>query len=286
MAPLLGGAMLLCASPVAAQEAPPVPSQPGPVPPPVDTDSSSFSIGAGVGVVPSYEGSDDYRIIPAGIVRGKVAGHNFFSRGLQFYFDLVPEGPGEKLDISVGPVAGLRVNRTSSIKDVQVGALGKLNTAYEVGGFVGISKIGIITSEYDNLAFRLSYLTDVGNAHESHVITPAIEYGTPLSRYTFVGLGVSADFVGDAYASYYFDVSPAGAAVSGLRPFQADGGFKSWSISLAGSQAITGDLLGGLSLFAVGSYTRLQKDFRDSPIVSQAGSPNQWFGAIGLAYSF
>jgi outer membrane scaffolding protein for murein synthesis (MipA/OmpV family) len=274
IASLIGGALLLCAAPAAAQdELPPV-------------DNNSLSIGLGAGYAPSYEGSDDYRLIPAGIIRGRVAGHNFFSRGLQLYFDLIPEGPGEKIDLAFGPVAGVRLDRTSSIKDRQVRLLGKLDTAYEVGGFVGISKTGVITSDYDNLAFRVSYVKDVGSAHESHVITPAIEYGTPLSRRTYVGIGVSADFVGDRYASYYFDVSPAGAAVSGLRPYRAQGGFKSWNLSLAGTQSLTGDLLHGLSLFGVGSYSRLQNDFRQSPIVSQAGSPNQWFAAVGLAYSF
>ena len=252
----------------------------------VEDDNNSLTIGAGIGYTPSYEGSDDYRIIPAAIVRGEVAGHAFFTRGLQLYFDAIPEAPGAKLDLSLGPVAGLRLNRTSAIKAPRVRALGKLNEAYEVGAFAGIAKTGIITSDYDTLGIRLTYLKDVGNAHESHVIIPSIEYGTPLSRFSYVGIGASAEFVGDGYASYYFDVTPAGSLASGLKPFQAEGGFKSWSLSLAGAQSITGDLLGGLSLFAVGSYTRLRGDFRRSPIVADAGSPNQWFGAIGLAYSF
>jgi outer membrane scaffolding protein for murein synthesis (MipA/OmpV family) len=268
--------MLLAAAPAMAQE------EAGP---PAD-DPNSLTIGLGVGFNASYEGSDEYKLIPGGALRGKVGGHNFFMRGLQFYFDLVPESSGENIDISIGPVAALRLNRTGGIKDARVRALGELNEAYEVGGFVGIGKTGVITSAYDNLSFRVTYLKDLGNAHESYVLTPAIEYGTPLSRYAYVGLGLSADFVGDRYASYYFNVSPAGAAASGLAPFQADGGFKSWSLSLFGSHAVTGDLLNGLSVFAVGNYSRLQGDFARSPIVSDAGSANQWFGAIGLAYSF
>lgn len=282
---LLAGALLLCPGLAAAQEAPPTASPP-PTPPPPEGGGNTFTIGLGAGIVPSYEGSDDYRIIPGGVIRGKVGGHNFYTRGLQFYLDLIPEPAGQSLDLSLGPVVGLRLNRTSSIKDARVRALGKLDEAYEVGGFVGIGKTGVITSEYDNLSFRVAYLKDVGSAHESHVITPSLEYGTPLSREAYVGVGISADFVGDGYASYYFDVSPAGAAASGLSPFQADGGFKSYSLSLFGSRALSGDLLRGLSLFAVGSYTRLQNDFRRSPIVSEAGSPNQWFGVIGLAYTF
>lgn len=274
-ASLLAGALLLAAAPASAQEEAPVAQ-----------DRNSLSIGIGVGYVPTYEGSDDYRIIPAGVVRGKVAGHSFYTRGLQLYFDAIPEPDGPGLDLAIGPVVGVRLNRTGGIKDAQVRALGKLDTAIEVGGFVGIGQTGVITSDYDNLSLRVSYLTDVGDAHGSHIITPSIEYGTPLSRETYVGLSLSADIVGDGYADYYFDVTPAGSLASGLATYDADGGFKSWSLSLAGAHALTGDLLGGLSLFAVGSYTRLRGDFAASPIVSTAGSPNQWFGAIGLSYSF
>ncbi len=274
-ASLFAGALLLAAAPALAQEEAP-PKQ----------DDNSISIGLGAGFAPTYEGSDDYRIIPGGVVRGKIGGHSFFTRGLQLYFDAIPEADGPGLHVGLGPVVGLRLNRTSSIKDPRVKALGELDTAFEAGGFVSIGQTGVITSEYDNLSFRVTYLKDVGNAHESRIITPSIEYGTPLSRQAFVGVSVSADFVGDGYADYYFDVSPAGSLASGLAPYDADGGFKSWSLSLAGAHALTGDLLGGVSLFAVGSYTRLRGDFADSPIVSTAGSATQWFGAIGLSYTF
>ena len=245
----------------------------------------TVTIALGGAYRPSYEGSDDYKLSPAAIVRGRVSGVSFWTRGTSLYVDVVPES-GNGLDISAGPILGVRLNRTGGVKDDQVRALGKLDTAYEVGGFVGIAKTGVLTSAYDNLGFRISYVKDVGGAHESHVITPAIEYGTPLSTKTYVGAGVSADFVGGGYASYYFDVTPAGAAASGLSSFDADGGFKSWGVNLLGAVALTGDLRGGLSLAVIGSYSRLQKDFRRSPITSEAGSPNQWFGAIGLAYTF
>jgi len=277
--PLFGAALLAAGTPAAAQEE-------GVPPGPPARDDYSLTIGLGGGIAPSYEGSDNYRIIPGGILRGKVAGHSFYTRGLQFYFDLIPETNDSGLDLAAGPVVGLRLNRTSSIKDARVRALGELDEAYEVGGFTGIGKTGIITSDFDNLSFRVSYLKDVGDAHESRIISPSIEYGTPLSRRSYVGISASAEFVGDRYASYYFDVTPAGAAASGLTPFQAEGGFKSWSLTLAGSHAVSGDLLEGVSIFAVGSYTRLQNDFRRSPIVSEAGSANQWFGAVGLAYTF
>jgi outer membrane scaffolding protein for murein synthesis (MipA/OmpV family) len=253
---------------------------------PGDTSGDSFTIGVGGAYMPSYEGSDDYKLSPAAVVRGRVKGFRFWSNGTQLYLDLVPDG-GKGVDFSAGPTVGLRFNRTGGIKDPQVKALGELKTAYEVGGFVGISKTGLITSDYDTLGVQVAYVKDVGHAHRSHVITPSISYGTPLSTRTYVSLSLSADFVGDGYASYYFDVSPAGSVASGLPVFSAEGGFKSWGVDLLAVQSLSGDQRqGGLMLALIGSYNRLQNDFSRSPITSVAGSRHQWLAAVGLAYTF
>lgn len=277
---LLAGALLAAAAPALAQDET--------APPPAAPDNGdTITIGLGAGISPSYEGSDSYNIIPGGIVSGKVSGFSFFMRGLQLYADVIREPEGETIDIGLGPVAGLRLNRTSRIGDAQVRALGKLDEAIEVGAWAGVAKTGIITSAYDNLAFRVTYLRDVANAHDSYVVTPSIEYGTPLSTRTYVGLSLSADYAGDGYASYYFNVTPAGAAASGLDAYQADGGFKNVSFGLLGGHSLSGDLReGGWSLFAIGIYSRLLGDFKDSPIVAQAGDADQWFGAAGIAYTF
>ena len=276
---ILALAAISAAGPLLAQ------GQEPPPPPPVDT-GDSITIAAGGGYTPSYEGSDQYVFIPAAAIRGRVAGFSFFSRGTQLFADAVPEGEGETLDFSVGPVVSVRLDRTRRIKDDQVRALGEIDTAIEVGGWAGVAKTGVITSAYDTLSFRVSYLRDVSDTHDSYIVTPAIEYGTPLSMATYVGVSVSADYVGDGYARTYFSVTPAGAAASGLPAFDADGGFKNLTFGLLANHALSGDLRRGLSIFAIGSYARLFGDFKRSPIVAEAGDADQWFGAVGLAYTF
>jgi outer membrane scaffolding protein for murein synthesis (MipA/OmpV family) len=103
---------------------------------------------------------------------------------------------------------------------------------------------------------------------------------------TYVSASLSAEWAGGKYADYYYSISPAEGAVAGLPAYDADGGFKHWGLSLTGVQMVTGDLTGGLGVFAMGSYKRLQGDFKDSPIVDDRGSASQWMGAIGLAYTF
>lgn len=256
--------------------------------PSLDADRSTVTIGVGGVVLPDYEGSDDYRIIPGAVARGKVSGIGFFTRGLALFVDVIPEATGESVDVSFGPMVQYRASRTNadSIEDARVAALGELDSALEVGAWAGVSKTGVITSAYDTISARISYQHDVLDAHDSYVITPAIEYGTPLSTTTFVGLGVTADYVGGDFARTYYSITPGLSVASGLPVFNADGGFKSVGGNIIFGQSLSGDLRHGFGLFALIGYTRLLGDFADSPIVSVAGSRNQWIGGIGLGYTF
>jgi outer membrane scaffolding protein for murein synthesis (MipA/OmpV family) len=247
--------------------------------------ADSFTIAGGVGITPDYEGSNDYRLIPAAAIRGKVNGISFSTRGLYLYVDVVPQGTG--IDLDVGPIVGARLNRTRHVKDDIVDLLPDRKTAIELGGFAGLSFHGL-TNPYDTLGVRLDVLHDVGNAHESTTFSPNVDFSTPLSRTTYASASVGAEFVSGRFADYYFSVSPAESLLTAgaLPVFDADGGMKNWNASLLVNQSITGDLTGGLSVFGTAEYSRLVGDFKRSPIVSQRGSANQWLLAAGLAYTF
>ena len=179
----------------------------------------------------------------------------------------------------------MRFNRSSKIKDDVVDDLPDRKKAIEFGGFAGVTYHGL-TNPYDALSFRVDVVKDLGDAHESTVITPAIEFGTPISRRTYIGASLSAEWAGGGYADYYYSISPADALDSGLPVYDADGGFKSWRIGLLANQSITGDLTHGLSIFGTGAYSHLSGDFKDSPIVDDRGSASQWIAALGLAYTW
>ena len=268
---------LCAASPAWAQDAQPLPS------PEEINSANSFTIGGGGAIIPDYEGSDDYKWIPAAAIRGRVGGISFTTRGLYLYVDVI-NGSG-KVDFDVGPIAGVRLNRTGKIKDDLVNLLPDRKTAVEVGGFAGVSFKGL-TNPYDSLGVRLDVVHDVANAHQSTVISPNVEFSTPLSRAVFVSASVGADFVSNRFADYYFSVSPAETILSGLPTFNADGGMKNWKAGLLANYALSGDLRHGLSLFGMANYSRLVGDFKRTPIVAQRGSAGQWLGALGLAYSF
>jgi outer membrane protein len=275
----IAAAALLAAAPALGQST----DAAAPLPDPND-QSDTVTIAGGAAYIPDYEGSDDYRIIPAAAIRGRVSGISFYTRATYLYIDFVPRGDGA-LEFDAGPIAGVRLNRTSKIKDNFVNDLPDRKTAIEVGGFAGITYHGL-TNPYDGLSFRVDVVKDIGGAHESTLFTPTIDFSTPLSRYTYVSASLSGEWAGGGYADYYYSISPADSLAGGLPVHDADGGFKNWRLGLLVNQSISGDLTHGLSLFATGSYSRLSGDFKDSPIVDLRGSSSQWLGAVGLAYTF
>lgn len=248
-----------------------------------------ISIAAGVLSTPSYNGSDDRRILPAFYVRGRVSGYSFSTRGTNFQVDLIRHRRGQKTDYKFGPIINLRGDRTSGIKDPQVEALGEKKLAVEVGFFTGVTHTGVITSDYDQIGFRFVALKDVSGRHSSWAMSPTIDYGTPLSKRAFIGLSASVNFYGKGFGRYYYDIDALGSAASGL-PVYTGAGRKAtagkYTLGLAGAYALSGDLRKGFVLIGGAQYARMGSRYADSPIVAVAGSPNQWLLGGGLAYQF
>ncbi len=273
---------LVAAAPAAAQEGLP------PTPPPGTVAADTYTIGLGAVTLPSYEGSDDNTILPAPGALISHKGYQLTILGNRGSLDLIRNEAGPVWDLQAGPIAAINLDRTrrKTIDDRRVEALGTRNVAVELGGYVGIGKTGVITSDYDQFNVTLSYRYDVANAHESGTWQPSVTYFTPLSTKAAVGLFATAEHVSDRYARYYYNVTPAGSVASGLPTFNADGGWKNVQFGIIGGYSITGDLLHGWKIVAGGTYSRLMNDFKDSPIVSIAGDRDQWLGTVGIAYTF
>jgi outer membrane protein len=234
----------------------------------VSMDGDRVTIGLGVATVPEYEGADANDIIPGAVAVGTLGGYDFFTRGTQLYVDLVkdPAGPGTKFEF--GPIAAGRIQRNSlkGIDDLRVRALGKVDVAYELGAFAGVSRTGVITSDFDTLTARVGFVHDlgIGDAHGSYVITPQINYSTPLSIRNLVSLGVST-----------------------LRSYTiGDSGWKNYSLSAFAVQSLSGDLRRGLGIGAGVLYTQYLGKYKRSPLVRDAGDSSTFAAAVGLTYTF
>lgn len=254
------------------------------LPSPVEVaDRDIVTVGAGAAVIPDYEGSNDYEVIPVGVIRGQIHGISFNTRGTYLYVNLIPGS--DKVHFDAGPIIGARFNSRRHVRDPVIAMLPRRKTAIEIGGFAGFSLHGI-TNPYDTLAFRLDVTHDINGAHKSTLVSPNIEFSTPLSRRTYAGANLGLEFVGKKFADYYYTITPADSLASGLPVFNAGGGLKNWKAGLLLDQSITGNLVHGISIFGVGQYSGLLGDFKRSPIVSQRGSADQWIGAVGLAYTW
>ena len=248
----------------------------------------SLTIGVAGAYLPDYEGSNNYRVTAAPAAIGSFKGFSFSVLGNRASIDLVPEKRGAQWDVELGPVGVVNFNRASrdSIDDFRVKRLAERDTTIELGGYVGIGKTGVITSPYDKLSVTVSWRHSVTGEDDGGTWQPSINYLTPLSHKAAVALFASAQHADRAYSRVYFDVTPADAALTGLPAFTGDAGWKNYTLGGAATYSLTGNLLHGVKLIAGGAYTRMLNSYSYSPLTRIAGSPNQWLGAVGLAYTF
>lgn len=245
-----------------------------------------ITVGVGGGYGPDYDGSDNYEfnVVPA--LQGKIGALEINPRNGGLALDFIPDRREDRIGFALGLAARVRTDRTGNLKDDVVESLGELDTAVEVGPTAGISFYQLL-NPYDSVSFSTDVRWDMAKAHEGMVVAPTLSYFTPLSRSAFVSLGLNADYVDGDYADYYFTVTPAGSAVSGLPAFDADGGWKSVGVRLTGGLDLDGDAVsGGFALFALAGYSRLLGDFKDTPLTSLRGDADQFSVGAGVGYTF
>lgn len=249
-------------------------------------DGDYLTVGVGAVYVPSYRGSDDYRVSPVPLVRGSFKGIDINPRVAGVALDFIPDDRDSGIGFSLGPVATYAGNRSGGIKDRVVKAAGELDPAIEVGVSAGVTAYKLL-SDYDSLTLSADVKWDVNGAYKGMTINPAISYATPLSPALLAVVAVSARNVDDDFADYYYSVNQEQNSASGLPVFGAKGGWDSINTSLLVAYDFSGDVRdGGLSAFGVVNYSRMLNDAKDTPYTSIRGEAGQWVLGGGLAYTF
>ena len=253
-------------------------------------DENWATIGLGLGLVPSYAGSDNYIAFPLPLVVGRVGGVGISPNGPGFVLDFNPGKPGlaprKGVRVAFGPAFRFRNDRNVQIKDDVVARAGKLDAALEVGGNVALVWRGV-AKPVDQLSVGVQARWDVLGAHDGMVIEPQINYRAPIGRAFSLQTQISAEFVDDSFADYYFTVSPAQALASGLPQFRADGGLnRIGALAILSYDLDRNPLNGGWSLTAIGGYSRLFGDAEDTPFTALRGDANQFITGLGVAYTF
>ncbi len=249
-------------------------------------DGDYVTLGVGGVYSPSYEGSDDMVLSPFPLIQGKLAGIEITPRPGGLALDLIHDRENPKIGFSLGPVVTYSGNRRRQIEDPVVRSAGKLKAAIDAGVNGGVTVYKLL-NPYDSLTFSSDMRWNVNSAHKGMILTPGVSYVTPLSRAAIVSLGISARHVDDDYASYYYSVSPAQAAASGLPVYAARGGWASVGVNALVGYDLDGNALnGGFAVFVLGSYSRLMNDAKRNPYTSVRGRAGQWVAGAGVGYTF
>jgi outer membrane scaffolding protein for murein synthesis (MipA/OmpV family) len=252
-------------------------------------DETWATVGVGVGLVPSYSGSDDYRVFPLPLIVGRVGGVGISPNGPGLALDFLSQGPSReapKTSFSFGPTFRIRNDRDGQIRDDVVALAGDLDTALEVGAQGGVSFSGVLHS-MDRVSLSTQVRWDVLGAHDGMVVEPGVSYFTPLSRAAALQLGANLSFVDDSFADYYYTVTPAASTATGLPQFTAKGGLNSVGAIMIATFDLGGNLLdGGFNIYSIAGYSRLVGDAADTPYTSVRGNASQFIGGIGIGYTF
>jgi len=235
-----------------------------------------WSIAAGLGTRPDYEGSDDYEPVPIGGVRATWNQNVFVD-----FSGTHGSGGAPRLRMNVvadellqfGPLLQYRRSR-GDVENGRVDALPNVDSALEIGGFFGFEERG--------WEGQIAAAQDVAGGHDGFIVEFCAGYTAAIGERLRLGFLMASTYASDGYMGSYFTVDTADAPSSGLDAYDADNGIKDVGGTLSLNWRIPGTEHWGLG--GVFSYFRMVGDAGDSPVVDDAGNPDQLFGGVMVTF--
>ncbi|TCM16603.1 outer membrane protein [Novosphingobium sp. PhB165] len=227
-----------------------------------DGSDDHVIIGAGVSYAPTYQGSNDYRVLPLPALDVDLG---------PFYANL-RNGIGVKV-INTGGVTiggGVAIMPGYRAKDVPEG-VGKLS--WGVGGrmFASVAQGGVVATIGATKGFS--------GGTEGFVADASISYPVAVTPRLMVIPSVGTTWADSKYNDRYFGIDAEQSLASGLAQYKAGSGFKDASALLTASYRLTDRITLGIS----GGVTTLLGDAKDSPIVESKTQPT---GFLTMGYRF
>ena len=235
-----------------------------------------WSIAAGVGSRPDYEGGEDYEAVPIGALRATWNQNLFID-----FSGTHGSGGAPRLRanlvaddfLQVGPLLQYRLPR-GDVEEGRVDALPNVDGALEIGGFFGFEEQG--------WEGQVAFAQDVTGGHDGFLIELSTGYKAEVLDGLKLGVLLASTYASDGYMGHYFTVDTGDAPAAGLAPYDADKGFKDVGGTLSLNWKIPGSEHWGVG--GVFSYFRMISDAADSPVVDDAGSPDQLFGGVLVTF--
>jgi len=230
----------------------------------------TVTLGAEGRVLPTYEGSSNYRFLPVPLFDIRRAGT---LRHFQSPRNGASIGIVEFDNFRLGPTLKVRLPRREG-DDAKLRGLGDVNFAVELGGF----------AEY----WFTPWLRARGELRQGvsghHGLTGdlAADVVMPVTPQLTLSGGPRLSFDSGKTMQTYFGVDPAQSVLSGLPVYNPSGGVRSYGAGVMARYEITPQW--ATHLFV--EYERLIGPAADSPLVALRGSRDQVTTGLGVTYSF
>jgi len=200
--------------------------------------------------------------------------------------DVIFEGTGARFDIfqhpqfEYGPVLNLALPR-DNVDSVRVRQVGDIDAGLEAGAYAGFV-VPYSNQPEGELNGYLSLRRNVTDDEAGTVLVGLVEYFYAPLFFLRVGVNVSATYADSDHMQTYFGVSEAASARSGLASFEADAGLRDVSVSAYSILSLSRRW----GVFGRVLASRLMNDAARSPIVTEEGSREQYFGGLGVFINF
>jgi MipA family protein len=244
---------------------------------PIITPTTPNYAGVGLGFTPDYIGADEYFFGGLPLARYQFGDGFRYASLVGTYVDLnLVDHP----IIRFGPTGQLRLGR-SHVDDDAVRRLPSISDTIEGGVFGGLEFVDPADPR-KRVRLDLRIQHDLLDEHEGWVASSGAQGWYPIEGLAEVGLALGTTYGSGNYMGTFFDVRAADSAESGLPAYDADAGFRDVRLTLGALVPVSEHWLLGVGVM----FMRLVGDAADSPIVDDAGSPNQISGGAGVAYTW
>lgn len=233
----------------------------------------NIRLGAGALYQPKYEGSNQYKLTPLPML---MIGYRdlVFLRGPMLGANAITwKGPRPNDKLQIGPLVRYQNGRDQDDSSALSG-MGDIDAAIELGGFINYS-----TGPW---SAGLTLFRDVSGSHDGTTVKLSAGNRLPLAPKWMLRSEIATTWADDAYTETFFGVTAAQSARSGLRQYQAEGGFKDAGLTLDLDYSLT-DHWGITTRLG---YKRLLGDAADGPLVKDRGSADQLNGGLFVTYNF
>ena len=226
------------------------------------------SAGLGIGIVPDYEGSSDYTVVPLPYLSMRFANNmSVLWVANKASANLVPSR-----NWMAGPIVEY-IRSRADVDNDKVDDLKNVDAALMMGGFVGY--------RIDRFTVSLEAMADIASGNDGAIVRLKGLYHMPINEEWSALFIAYTTWASDGYMDTYFGIDGADHRRSGLSKHDADAGFKDVGFVVP----VTYSPLEHWSFMGALGYKRLVGDAEDSPVVKK-GSANQFVAGGFVIYKF